>query len=208
MKALHISLISACLATSAFAGVESSQSYSGKQQQYSAPPSTSLYNAGEWNIDLFGAYADSDSDNDYLFDEGTFGGGLGISYFFTRNLGIGAEGTLFDTDGDALGSTSLNLVLRFPIAETGLAPYIFGGAGINFNADDLDSDDFEEARDRIEDDDEPNRGDDVLFLAHAGAGLEFRFTPGFSIFSDARYNWSEEDNADYAQVRAGVRFVF
>ncbi|MDB6071552.1 MAG: hypothetical protein JWL81_2723 [Verrucomicrobiales bacterium] len=182
------------------------------QTTQSAPPPISpgysLYNAGEWQIDLFGAYAEADSGNRRLIGEDVFGGGLGFNYFFTRNVGIGAEGTLFDTPGDMLGSANVNLTLRFPIGETGLAPYIFGGAGVVFNADDLDSDDFSDARDRFEDDDEPGKGDDVIFIGHAGAGLEFRFSPHVSIFGDARYTWTESDNSDFGQARAGLRFTF
>jgi len=100
------------------------------------------------------------------------------------------------------------LTLRFPIGESGWAPYIYGGLGLTFNADDLDSDDFSDARDRVEDDEEPNRGDDVLFLGHAGAGIEYRFTPHVGIFTDARYTWSERNDGDFAVARVGVRFAF
>lgn len=205
MKTLTIGLITAALASSAFAG---------DYVQSSAPPQTiavsgnSLYNAGEWQIDLFGAYAFADDDNRRLINDDVFGGGLGFNYFITRNFGIGAEGTLFNTDGDVLGTTAFNLILRFPIADTGFAPYIFGGAGVTFNAEDLDSDDFSDARDRISDNDDPRDTDDVIFIGHAGGGLEYRFTPNFSLFGDARYTWTESDNADFGVARAGVRFTF
>ncbi len=170
--------------------------------------SQSLYRAGEWQIDLFGAYAFTDSDNRRLIGDDVFGGGLGINYFFTRNFGIGAEGSLFDTEGDVLGTANVNLVLRFPIGQSGLAPYIFGGGGFVFNADDLDSDDFSDARDRLDDDEDARSTDDVIFIGHAGGGLEYRFTPSFSVFGDARYTWTESDHGDFGQARAGVRFAF
>ncbi len=206
MKTLTIGLISAAFASSAFAGdyVQSTA------MQTTAPQMSgnSLYNAGEWQIDLFGAYAFTNDDNRRLIDDEVFGGGLGFNYFITRNFGIGAEGTLFNTDGDVLGTTAFNLLLRFPIAETGFAPYVFAGAGVTFNADDLDSDDFSDARDRVSDNDDPRDTDDVIFIGHAGGGLEYRFTPNFSVFGDARYTWTESDDADFGVARAGVRFAF
>jgi hypothetical protein len=206
MKLLPIGLLSAALSVSSFAGEMTVQSNQTTTQY--PKTSTSLYNAGEWQVDLFGAYAFTDDDNRRLIGDDVFGGGLGINYYITRNFGIGLEGSLFDTEGDILGTGFFNVMLRFPIAETGLAPYIFGGAGVSFNADDLDSDDFEDARDRLEDDDDPRSTDDVLFLAHAGAGLEYRFSLRTSIFADARYTWCEEDDADFAVARAGIKVNF
>ena len=208
MKTLTIGLVSAALASASFAGDYVQQS-SNVQVAVPPPSGLSLYNAGEWQIDLFGAYAWADSGSRRLLGEDdVFGGGLGINYFITRNFGIGAEGSLFDTEGDILGTTNLNVILRFPIAETGLAPYLFGGAGVTFNADDLDSDDFSDAEDRLEDNDDPRDSDDVIFIAHAGAGIEYRFTPHFSVFGDARYTWAERDDSDFGLARAGVRFAF
>lgn len=184
----------------------SSSSYTQTQQP--PPPSLSLYNAGEWQVDLFGNYAFTDSNNRRLINDDVWGGGIGFNYFFTRNFGIGAEGSLFNTEGDTLGTSALNLTLRFPIGQSGWAPYIYGGVGLTFNADDIDSDDFRDARDRAEDNDEPHNGDDVIFLGHAGAGVEYRFTQHFGIFTDARYTWSEKNDGDFGLARAGVRFVF
>lgn len=200
-------LIAVSLVTASFAGETITRAVPAPATGYSVP-SASLYNAGEWNIDLFGAYAFSSSSNSRLVDDDAFGGGLGFTYFISRNFGIGAEGTLFDTEGDTLGTTALNLVLRFPVAETGLAPYVYGGVGLTFNADDLESDDFRDARDRIDDNDDPRDSDDVVFLGHAGAGVEYRFTPHTSLFTDFRYTWSERDHGDFCQARAGVRFAF
>jgi len=173
-----------------------------------APVSLSPYRAGEFQIDAFGAYGFTSSGNDRIVGDDVFGGGLGFNYFFTRWLGIGAETTLFDTEGDVLGTTAVNIILRAPIADSGLAFYGFAGAGVTFNADDLDSDDFDGARDRAEDDDDANDSDDVLFLGHAGAGIEYRFNPNVGIFTDARYTWLETDNSDFGLIRAGLRFVF
>jgi len=168
----------------------------------------SPYRAGEFQIDAFGVYGFTKSGNERLLGDDAFGGGLGFNYFFTRWLGIGAEGTLFDTEGDVLGTTAVNLILRAPVGDSGLAFYAFGGAGITFNAEDLDSDDFDDARDRAEDDKDAKDTDDVLFLGHAGAGVEYRFSPNVGLFTDARYTWLETDNSDFGLIRAGVRIAF
>lgn len=206
MKPLIPGLIAAATLSSAALAGEYVQTSS--LQAPALAPGYSLYNAGEWQIDLFGAYAFADSGNRSLIGDDVFGGGLGFNYFITRNFGLGAEGSLFNTDGDVLGTTNFNLILRFPIAETGFAPYVYGGVGVTFNAEDLDYDDFSDARDRIADNDDPKDTDDVIFIGHAGAGLEYRFNPRFSVFTDARYTWTESDNGDFGQARAGVRFTF
>lgn len=194
------------LAATASAGFAGESTY--QQVQTIAETQPSLYRAGELQIDAFGAYGITSSGNTELLDDDTAGGGIGFNYFFSRWFGIGAEGSLFDTDGDILGTASVNLFLRAPIGESGFAFYGFGGAGVTFNADDLDSDDFSDARDRLEDDDDARDSDDVLFIAHAGVGMEYRFSPNFGIFSDARYTFVERGDSDFGLVRAGLRFVF
>jgi len=86
--------------------------------------SATLYNANELTLDLFGTYADR---NRFNASSENFGGGAGINYFFTRNIGIGADSYLeewrwpYRVDG--------SLILPLPIDKFGLAPYIFGGKG-------------------------------------------------------------------------------
>lgn len=207
MKKHTLSLLSSILVSAAAQAGETVHTLTTVVQ---GPPSGgSLYNPHDWQIDLFGSHAFTDSENRGLIGEDeVFGGGLGVNYFITRNVGVGAEGNLIEIDGELLGSANLNVLLRFPIAETGLAPYIYGGAGLTFNGDDLDSDDFSDARDRLEDDEEPRNEDDVIFIAHAGAGLEYRFTSHFSVFGDVRYTWTESDNSDFGLGRVGFRFPF
>ncbi|HSI62861.1 MAG TPA: hypothetical protein VLE43_07070, partial [Candidatus Saccharimonadia bacterium] len=53
------------------------------QSSSMATPSLSLYNAGEVQIDVFGAYGISSSGNERLIGDDAFGGGLGMSYYFT-----------------------------------------------------------------------------------------------------------------------------
>ena len=176
----------------------------------------SLYRAHEIQIDVFGSYVFEDDDNHRLFsdDDGSAGGGIGVNYFFTENFGIGLEGMLFDTDGDSLGSTALNLFLRMPLGSSGLSIYGIAGAGIVFNADNLNAgnldDDFNDAFDRLEDDidddDEHNvTNSNILFEAHIGAGVEYRFTENLGLFTEARYTYVDLDDGDYPSARLGIR---
>ena len=160
------------------------------------PAPESLYNAGELQFDLFGQYGVTSSGNERLIGDDAFGGGIGVNYFITRWFGIGGEGSLFDTEGDSVGTATFNVFLRAPLGESGFAVYGFTGIGITFNADDIDSDDFDDFN------------DDVLLQGHVGVGVEYRFTPKIGIFSDARYTFVERDDSDFVLIRAGVRFAF
>ncbi len=177
-------------------------------QATSPATSLSLYNAGEVQVDVFGAYGFASSGNERVIGDDVIGGGLGMSYYFTRWFGIGGETSLFDTDADLLGTAAFNLFLRAPIADSGFAVYAFGGGGVSYNAEDIDYDDFDDARDRAEDDEDLQDDDDVLFLWHLGAGVEYRFNPNFGVFADGRYTWVERDDSDFGLVRVGLRFAF
>jgi len=170
-----------------------------------APPSDSLYAAHELQLDLFGTYAFEDAG---LFGDDTAGGGIGLNYFITEHFGIGGEGMLFDTDGDMLGSTSFNLFARAPLGQSGLAFYGYVGAGVIFNVDDFDTDDFTDAVDRLKDGDDATDRDDLFFEAHIGGGAEYRFTRNVGVFTDVRHTWVDRDDSDFTSVRAGFRIRF
>jgi hypothetical protein len=113
---------------------------------------------------------------------GHFGAGGGVNVFFCRYLGIGADAYSVNTTGPFIDSASGNLIARLPIANTGLAPYIFGGGGYQF---DSVHQSFEQA----------------------GAGLEFRFMEHAGIFIDARYVFADKTE-NYGVGRAGLRINF
>ncbi len=110
------------------------------------------------------------------------GAGLGINYFFTRYLGVGAEAYSENTDGVFVDSASANLILRLPIGDSGLAPYIFGGGGHQF-------------------------GMTKQWFGQAGAGLEYRFCPHIGVFVDARGVVPNETKV-YGVGRLGMTFAF
>lgn len=154
---------------------------------FTANPEAQKYNANELSLDTFALYIAPEHHALDLFQSnlrhgGAWGGGLGLNYFFTRYLGFGADVEMPDDGGSLVDQFGGNLIGRIPIANTGLAPYLFGGGG---------------------------RGVDPAWqwFAQAGLGLEYRFNPITGIFVDGRFEWPQHtDNA--ALFRAGFRFAF
>jgi hypothetical protein len=161
MKKLTYSfLASAALATSAFAGHEAVVS-----KEYKA----------------LGSYSGAKNNGD--IGDG-FGGGVGVNYFFTRNLGIALSGNVYDGTHAGIWHTDLDVVVRFPMeGSVCIAPYIMGGGGILTDGT-------------------------TVGTWNAGAGLEWRTSPTFGIFGVGRYIWGANGYTDSAQARVGLRFVF
>jgi len=146
------------------------------------------YTANELSLDLFGSYTAAEEKIENIFKtnikgtRGVWGGGVGLNYFLTRELGIGADMNMSANGRQFVDQAVGNLILRFPIESIGLAPYIIGGGGRSFDPE----------------------GE---WLGDVGVGLEWRFNRITGIFSDARYEWVEHSN-DRLLLRAGLRFVF
>ncbi|RYD32394.1 MAG: hypothetical protein EOP86_15795 [Verrucomicrobiaceae bacterium] len=114
------------------------------------------------------------------FDD-SLGAGLALDYFFSTHVGIEVDGTWAATSED-VGIFTASLVLRLPIDSICLAPYIFGGGGIQASEGEGEG------------------------IAHVGAGVDWRFNNRCGIFGDGRYTWGDEQN--YTLVRAGLRIAF
>lgn len=146
-----------------------------------------LYRSHELSIDAFatgsiGQQTINHISGDRLRSDGRLGAGVGLNYFFCRHLGIGGDVYSEDTRQHFVDSTSGNLIARLPIGESGLAPYVFGGGGHQF--------------DRVDQN-----------FAQAGAGLEFRFIHNLGFFVDARYIFAEKTD-NYGVARGGFRWSF
>jgi hypothetical protein len=165
---------------------------------YMARDGANRFNAQEITLDLFGSYMAGQRGIDEIFDtnirRGHWGGGVGLNYFFTRELGVGVDMNIPANGGNFVDSVSGSLIARLPWEQAGLAPYIFGGGG------------------RIT---EPR----YQWGIHAGLGLEYRFNPMTGIFIDGRYVWADdayEDHigrdpkadGDHLLFRAGLRWAF
>lgn len=150
--------------------------------------STDLYQAYDVTLEAFGLGTVDERTLNHLSGHrisrtGHLGAGAGLEFFFNRYIGIEAEGFSETTHNTFVNDAGGHLVFRWPIAETGLAPYIFGGGGHEFYP--LGNN---------------NYGD-------GGVGLEFRFVRYFGIFADARI--VAADHAGYYGLgRLGLRFTF
>lgn len=197
MKLLTTALLaSLTLAATAFAGHEVIQS-SGKDKVQVA---TTCFNDKELQVDLFGAYSvgEGPSHAGPIHDHG-FGGGIGVNYFFSRHIGIGAEGMWLSSrhnegqPGTSNETTTFHnvngsLIFRFPIDRLCVAPYVYVGGGAVMDGD-------------------------KWAVAFGGAGVEYRVIPNkLGLFVDERWNYYGDrfgrDEQNNFTSRAGVRWIF
>ena len=148
---------------------------------------TGIYRAMETSLDIFGTGSIRQETVNHLSgihyrEDVEFGAGVGLNHFFTRNFGLGVEAYSEDTHDSFVDKASANLIIRFPIGESGFAPYALIGGGYQF--------------DPIE-----------LWFGQVGGGLEFRFTPNWGTFTDARYVITDGAE-DHGLVRLGLRLNF
>jgi hypothetical protein len=148
---------------------------------------TEYYRANELSLDGFatgslGGYSINHISNNRIRHNTQGGAGAGVNYFFTRYVGLGVDAYSENTSGVFIDNAEGNLILRLPLGESIVAPYVFGGGGHQFDAA-------------------------KLWFGQAGAGIEFRFCPHIGIFVDARAVFPNETKY-YGVGRAGLRFSF
>jgi hypothetical protein len=149
--------------------------------------SSELYRPSEFSVDLFGGGTLNQHEFDHLSGDtirhdGRLGLGAGGNIFLTRYIGIGGDFYTENPNAHFVDQASGSLILRVPIGETGLAPYIFGGGGHMFDPT-------------------------TASFGHGGAGLEFRFCQNVGLFVDARYVFTDQIG-NYGLGRAGLRIAF
>ncbi len=154
--------------------------------EHSEPVDSDLYHACEFSIDgsAVGVLHSYDFNGNGLNRKNyRFGGDVGANFFFTKYIGIGSDAYALAGATDTFVDTVTgNLIFRVPIGNTGIAPYVFGGAGYQF------------------------QGIDQI-VGGGGVGLEIRLVQHFSIFADARYLAAVKES-DYGFARLGVRLSF
>ena len=144
------------------------------------------YRAQEVDVDVFASGSLGQTTLEHLSGsrikhDGRLGAGAGISYFFTRNFGVGVDAYTENVGHSFVDSASANLIARLPLGQSGVAPYVFGGGGYQF--------------------------DPIgLRYGQAGAGLEYRFTPKVGLFVDGRYVFTD-GTPNYGLFRGGIRFA-
>lgn len=189
MKLKNVLMIAAAtLMTASAARAEHQWDWSMKDRFRYESEGKDLFAPQEFTLDLAGAYGVGRAKFNDTFDRsirhGDFGASVGVNYFFTRNLGIGADAYGLDNGADFVDAASGSLILRLPLDVAHLAPYVFGGGGRTFDGPDS-------------------------WTAHAGVGLEMRLNPRTGIFIDGRHIFAEKDNvSDAALLRAGIRMAF
>lgn len=158
------------------------------QDRPQAPDSSAWwFRANEASLDLFGSVSVGQETIDNISrervkDDGRLGAGVGGNYFFTRHLGLGADAYTENTQHSFVDNTSGNLIVRFPFESVRLAPYVYGGAGYQFDPS-------------------------GLWFGQAGGGLEFRFSKQVGLFTDARYVFTD-GTENFGVARLGLRFLF
>jgi len=150
-------------------------------------PSSELFRAGEFDLDLYSTYAVVEPKGvSHVLDtnarHGTFGAGIAASWWMARNFGVGLDASIPAVDhmtGVLFDNVSLNLNGRLPLGP--VAPFVSGGLGRNFDSD--------------------------QWYTQAGAGIEWRFNSRIGGFAEVRYLFASEQS-DSLMLRAGVRLVF
>ena len=149
-----------------------------------------LYSSQEVSLDMFASYINPEGRFNDLFDtnirQGFWGGGAGVNYFFTRELGIGADFNISSKPDDLnlVDQVTGDVLFRLPLGNSGIAPYAIGSGGRGMS---------------------PH----YEWVYGGGVGLEVRLNPTTGIFSDARFFWNDKATADDRLViRAGVRLAF
>jgi hypothetical protein len=175
-KALTLLAIILATAATSFAGT----GYSSKK--VIVAPQEELFRAGEVQLDAFVAGAAGKFNNK---NYNGVGGGLGLSYFFTRYFGIGVDNTLGGLNGDGSTYDNLqgNLIARLPIESLHLAPYAMAGGGATWGAN-------------------QSQGN-----GNVGAGIEYRLNRAIGLFVDSRYIYGNH-GLNESLSRAGLRFIF
>jgi Outer membrane protein beta-barrel domain len=174
-------------------------------------PIQDLYRANEWQLDLFGAYAPAGRDGNRFLGDHAWGGGAGVNYFFTKYFGLGLEGDILsgtgqEHSGDVSGQFALNGLVRYPIGNTGFAPYVFAGIGGFVPGE--GSDFFDTVTNGVSRKIRNSNRDDILLEGHWGGGLEYRFTRHIGVFADGRYEVVDKSKNNFGLIRTGVRFAF
>lgn len=180
MKTICTLIMSAALASAAFAGTPTiDYSKGSKTVTRSQPEACPCFGPG-FAMGIFGA--------GYFPAHGPLddaaGGGVLFEYFFNEYVGIQVNYGAFATDPvhHVYGG---DLVLRYPIRSICLAPYFIGGGGC--------------------DSDGENRG-----YGEVGGGLEYRIESWdcMGIFADAMYHFSDDSHHDFTTARLGIKFRF
>ncbi len=139
-------------------------------------PDPLCFHAGEIHFDVISMYVDPTGSL-----SGSAGGGFAVGYFFNEYVGVRGTAYWWDS-GSAQHNFLASAVLRYPLHDLCIAPYVYGGIGGHFDSENQVG-------------------------GHLGAGAEYRITDNLGIFADYSYTWADE-TSDWHGYTLGLRFVF
>lgn len=142
------------------------------QHGYSETRSEQTFRASELTWSVYGGWVDK--------DDSKFAPGLGLTYYMTRNFGVGATLALENYDGSFIDNLAAEGYYRFPICDR-WAPYAVAGIGYSFESEDV--------------------------FGYFGGGLEYRLSHHMGVFGDVTWHLNN-DESDGVGFRVGVRFGF
>ena len=131
------------------------------------------FESGEFSVSLFGNWVDK--------DDSDLAPGAGLTYYFTKHIGVGAFTHWDNFDGKFIDNFSAEAHFRFPLGDIPLAPYGLAALGYSFETEET----FEAL----------------------GGGAEWRFNDKWGAFGDVRWQFNN-DTDDGVAIRAGVRLTF
>jgi len=145
------------------------------------------YNANEVEFLFFGTGTVGEKtlrnlSRDRVERDGKLGLGAGLAYYFHRYVGIEGYAYSESTSDHFVDHVGGDLIVRIPLGQSGVAPYVLGGGGRQFDPV-------------------------IQWTLDAGGGLQWRFLDHVSAFVDARYVWADKTK-DYGLGRLGLKFGF
>jgi len=131
------------------------------------------FNARERVFSLFGSYVDKPGD---------YGGmGVGVTYYITQRLGVGAVTHVEDIGGTIIDNVAGEGYFRFPLKNAPIAPYVTAAIGRSFDTHEM------------------------FYLA--GGGAEWQWKPRLRAFGDLSWQINDDSRDGFA-LRLGVRLGF
>lgn len=130
------------------------------------------FRPGEWELSPFATYVDKSGDN--------WGVGASLSYFVTKNIGVGATTYWTDFGGTFFDNAAAEAQFRLPLLKV-VSPYAVGSVGYQFDSSE--------------------------WFQTLGAGVDFRPFNKISAFGDVQYRFADKTK-DGIFLRFGVRLSF
>lgn len=140
-------------------------------------PPGSKFGARETTLDVFSSYSIPDHRG---FTDGHLGIGVGGNHFFNSYLGVGLDTGVDKFDWP--NHINASVILRYPIEEWSLAPYIFTGFGRQFH-------------------------DTAQWTYHIAGGVDYRLNQKTGVFTDVGAILPETTR-NALLFRLGVRYRF